>query len=163
MSHRTLFHAAACALAMAAASPALADQGFECPAQPLDEARAAAIKAQLPSGDAFDDGGALVRAVTTLNAEGVSKGMVIDNLIAAYCPVVAADGGLSDAQKTEKVNRFAARIVSVVYNIDSADAIIVSVPFPPVMMDSINAKAQEKGLSAAEWIRTVVEIGLTRE
>lgn len=140
--------------------PWSAHAAFECPTQPLEAARAATIAASLPTGDAFDDRVALSTTVTALQAEGVSMPMIVDNLISAYCPTVSDMTGLSDAEKTAKVNQFAARITRTVYQLDDANSIILDVNFPPLVVDAINAKAKEAGVSATNWIEAVVKQAL---
>lgn len=154
-------YAAAFALAAAfSGGTALAAGPFECPAKPLEAAQAAKIKALLPAGDAFDNVARMNDAVTSLKAQGVSTTLVIDNLIAAYCPMVAAETGLSDAQKAARVNRFVARITRTVYSLDGADAVILDVGFPPTVVDAISAKAQAAGVSQEAFIQTAVEAAL---
>jgi len=160
MEYKPLAHAALGAFALVVASSSFASAAFQCPAQPLEAARAATIAAALPSGDAFDDPTALVAAVDALHAEKVGLPLIVDNLIAAYCPTVADQAGLSDAEKTARVNSFAARITRTVYQLDSADAVILDVPFPPTVLDTINAKAKAAGVSGADWVRGVVEQAL---
>lgn len=133
---------------------------FECPAKPLEAAQAANIKALLPTGDAFDHVDRLNTAVSTLRAQGVNQVLVIDNLIAAYCPEVAAQAGLTDAQKSARVARFAARITRTVYALDGADEIILDVSFPPLVVDAINAKARAAGVSPEAWIQSTVNAAL---
>lgn len=151
--------AAAFALALGAAQPALAAP-FACPAQPLEGALPAAAKALLPPGDALDRPDALNAAVDKLRAQSVRPVLIIDGLIAAYCPVVAAQAGLSDAQKTARVTRFAARITRTVYAIDGADEIILDVGLPPAVVDAINAKARAAGITAEDWVRNAVNAAL---
>ena len=160
MTYSKLLSASAFALVLGMVQPSLAAPPFVCPTQPIDAAQAARVKAMLPSGDAYDQVGALNTAVTTLKAEGVNPVIVVDSLISAYCPTVAEQTGLTDAQKTERVRRFAARIVRTVYAIDSADAIFLDVSFPPLVVDAINAKARAVGVSPEDWIRTVVNSAL---
>ncbi|MFG1341421.1 hypothetical protein [Xanthobacter autotrophicus] len=152
--------AAVFALIIGGGNAALAAGAFECPAKPLESAQAASIKALLPTGDAFDQVERLNTAVTTLKAQGASPVLVIDNLIAAYCPVVAAQSGLTDAQKTVRVTRFAARITRTVYALDTADAIILDVSFPPQVVNAITAKAQAAGVSPEAWIQSAVTAAL---
>lgn len=151
-------HAAIATTFLLLASPASA--AFECPTQPIEEAGASKIAAMLPTGDAFDDREALSTAVTTLHAEGISLPMIVNNLISAYCPTVDDQAGLSDAEKTKNVSQFAVRITRAVYQLESADGIILEVNFPPLVMDSIEAKAKELGVSAADWVGSVVEQAL---
>ncbi|MFC5387410.1 hypothetical protein ACFPLB_15735 [Aquamicrobium segne] len=133
---------------------------FECPTQPLETAHNSIIAAALPTGAAFDDRTALTAALTALHAEGVSMPIIVDTLIAAYCPTIANETGLSDAQKTQKVNQFALRMTRMVYQLDSTEAIILEVNFPPLVMNSIEAKAKEAGVSAADWVESIVQQAL---
>lgn len=158
--HARTLTATAFALALGAAAPAHAAGPFECPTKPLEAAQAAKIKALLPSGDAFDKVEQLNAAVTQLKSEGANPVLVIDTLIAAYCPVVAAQPGLSDAQKTTRVARFAARITRTVFALDGADAIILDVAFPPAVVDAINAKARAAGVTPEAWIQGAVTSAL---
>ena len=128
---------------------------FECPVQPLEAKQAADIKALLPTGDAYGEVDKLNNAVDTLKAQGVSTALVIDNLLASYCPVVA-ESQATDAQKKSQFNRFAAQITRTVYALEGADEIILDVAFPPDVVDSINAAATKAGVPAEEWIREAV-------
>lgn len=150
---------AAVALALGFSGAALAAP-FECPTKPLEAARATAITALLPAGDAFDQMEKLNAAVTTLKAQGVSPVLVVDGLISAYCPVVAAQPGLTDDQKTMRVARFAARITRTVYALDGADSIILDVAFPPPVVDAITAKANAAGVTQEAWIQSAVNAAL---
>jgi len=46
---------------------------------------------------------------------GVSKPMLVNYLIAAYCPVVNAETGLSDEEKMARVREFADKAISLAY------------------------------------------------
>lgn len=152
--------ATAFGLALCAGTPAHAAGPFECPTKPLEAAQAAKVKALLPTGDAFEKVESLNAAVNTLKAQGANPVLVIDSLIAAYCPLVASQTGLSDQQKTVRVTRFAARITRTVFAIDGADEIILDVAFPPLMVDAINAKARAAGVSPEAWIQSTVSTAL---
>lgn len=148
------------AACVATAAPAVAASGFECPTKPLEVAGDARIQATLPKGDALDNVEAMNTAVTTLRGQGVNPVLIIDGMIAAYCPNVAKRSGLTDAQKATLANRFAARLTRTVYALDGADAVILDVAFPPAAVDAINAKAQAGGVSSEAWIRKTVESAL---
>lgn len=158
MYARTL--AAAAFVVAIGAGQALAAGPFECPTKPLEAAQAAKIRALLPAGDAYAQVEKLNAAVAALKAEGASPVLVIDNLIAAYCPLIAAQPGLSDAQKSALVSRFAGRITRTVFGLDGADQIILDVAFPPAVVDAINAKAQAAGVSPEAWIQSTVTTAL---
>ncbi len=110
---------AAAALAVSA-FPALA---LDCPkpqptAKPgiLKEtpAQMAAVGKQLAGGDTFN---AIASATADLRIRypGVESAEVVNYLVTAYCPAVAADSKLSEAQKKAAVDGFAAQVMRQVY------------------------------------------------
>lgn len=143
------------------AAPAYA-AGFECPSRPVADEPAGIkdIKSLLPVGDPLDNPAQLNTAVATLRGQGLSEGLIIDNLIGAYCPVVAADAALDDTQKTERVRRFASLITGIVFSLGSTDAVLLDVPFAPSVLGQIQAKAKAAGLSAEDWIADTVAAAL---
>lgn len=159
MSYAPLLPASAFALLLMAAQPAAA-AAFECPKTSLEAAQAATIKAALPTGDGLDDADALDAAVDSLRAKGIGSGLIIDGAIAAYCPTVAAQTGLSDAQKREDVAGFASRLTRVVYSLESADAVILDVAFPPQVLNAITAKAEAAKVTPQAWVRGTVDAAL---
>ncbi len=64
---------------------------------------------------------------------------------------------MSDDQKRAQVRRFASRIVRVVYALDSADAVILDVPFRPSVIDAINAKAAAERISPEAWVANAID------
>ena len=112
--------AAAAVLATSAALPAWA---LDCPkpqptAKPgiLKEtpAQMTAVGKQLASGDTFN---AIASATADLRVRypGVESAEVVNYLVTAYCPAVAADSTRSDAQKKSAVDGFAAQVMRQVY------------------------------------------------
>ena len=114
--------------------------------------RRSAIARAIPAGDALDDVTKLNAAVTALRAKGVSNAVLVDSLISSYCPAVARNTALNDEQKRAQVRRFAARIMRVVYSLDSAEAVILDVPFRPDVVDAINARARAERISPEAWV-----------
>lgn len=160
MSYAQFLPATAIALVLAAAQPALAAGAFECPKSTLEASQAATIKAALPAGDGLDAPDALDAAVDSLRAKGIGSGLIIDGVIAAYCPSVAAQAGLSDSAKTAKLASFASRVTRTVYSLDSADAVILDVAFPPALLNDINAKAAAAKVTPEAWVRGAVDAAL---
>jgi hypothetical protein len=110
----------AAALLASSAFPALA---LDCPkpqptAKPgiLKEtpAQMAAVGKQLTGGDTFN---AIASATADLRIRypGVESAEVVNYLVTAYCPAVAADKKLSEAQKKSAVDGFAAQVMRQVY------------------------------------------------
>lgn len=133
---------------------------FECPERvdmatpPQGEAE---IRKLLPPGDAADHPGRLSASIDALRALGISKSQIIDHLIGAYCPVVAQDTSLSDADKTAKIRRYASQITILVYKIENVSEIILNVPMEPTVVDDVNAKARKSGLSVEDWLAIAIE------
>ena len=110
----------AAALLATSAFPALA---LDCPkpqptAKPaiLKEtpAQMAAVGKQLTGGDTFN---AIASATADLRIRypGVESAEVVNYLVTAYCPAVAANNKLSEAQKKSAVDGFAAQVMRQVY------------------------------------------------
>ncbi len=131
---------------------------FVCPAKVVgaDASQVPQITSVMPAGDALDDVAKLNAAVATLRERGISSGIIIDNLISAYCPVVAANASMNDQQKTAQVRRFAAKVVRIVYALDSAEDIILDVPFQPGVMNVINSRASAERLAPEQWVANAV-------
>lgn len=122
-----------------------------CPNNP-DAAKAipATDLAQLTADD-LDRSAKLNRVVTVLRDRGMNSGNIVDNLISAYCPVVAANAALNDQQKTMAVRSFAAQAARAVYTPDGADAIIIDVPLAPDVANAVNSKAKAERMSPQDW------------
>lgn len=147
------------------ADPAVAvTSGFECPLT-IDGStttKAAEIVQLLPVGDAMDDPSRLNESIDALRRFGLSKTLIIDHLIAAYCPVVAQNSSLSDSDKTARVRRFARRITLLVYSEEQASEIILDIALKPDVADQVNERAHEAGRSAEQWIADVVKTALAQ-
>jgi len=156
MTRRALVGAAM--VTLVAIAPVAASAAFECPvpAPGAAPAQSQAIKAALPAGDAFADLTKLNAAVASLRSQGIGNAIIIDNLIAAYCPTVADNAALTEAQKREAVRRFAGQITRTVYGLESEDAVILDVPFPPNVIAAINARAAAAKISPEAWVAKAI-------
>jgi hypothetical protein len=135
-----------------------ASAAFECPVKSVgaNAAQDQAIAAAVPAGDALDDVSKLNAAVASLRATGIGNAVVIDSLISAYCPTVARSTVLNDEQKRAQVRRFAGRITRVVYGLESAEAVILDVPFRPDVIAQINARAAAERISPEAFVANAV-------
>jgi hypothetical protein len=106
------------------------------------------------------DVGRLTATIDVLRQKGLPKAGIIDHLIGAYCPMVAQEGSLSDAEKAVSVRRFSGQVTHLVYSLESGLDIIINVPFTPDVVDAINTKARKQGLSGPAWIAMTVENAL---
>ena len=108
---------------------ASAQHNFEC-TEMIDGqtvAQRAEIKRYLPLGDAMNDPVRLNNSVNGLRKLGLSKAIIINHLIGAYCPVVAQDRSLSFSNKTARVRAFARQVTALVYSEEGISEIILNV------------------------------------
>ncbi len=145
-------------LAIAGPKPAAA-AGFECDWRVAADEPAGVhdIRSILPVGDALDDPIQLNRAIDTLRQQGLSRALIVDNLIGAYCPIVDKNTTLTDSQKVARMQQFAGAITRLVYRVGNETEIIFNVPFPPIVADEIQAKAGAANTTAESWIAGTIE------
>ncbi|MDQ0505243.1 hypothetical protein [Xanthobacter agilis] len=129
---------------------------FECAWLPAGQKPAAEVAALLAAGDPLDKPQVLNAAVDQLRASGLRPALIIDGLVSAYCPSVAANASYTDAQKVARMQAFAARTVRLVYSLESADKIFLDVALPSSVVDAVNAKASAGGVSQQDWLAGVV-------
>jgi hypothetical protein len=146
--------------AMPSADAAAAN--FQCTFSAKSTAPAELQKIQglLPDSGAMTDIGRLGAAVATLRRDGMSKSLIVDHLVGAYCPMIALDSSLTETEKTTRLQRFTGQITQLVYSLESGLDIIINVPLTPDVVAVLNAKASKQGLSGAAWIAMTVENAL---
>ena len=93
----------------------------------------------------------------------MTKSQIVSHLVGTYCPMVAQESALTEAEKAAKVRRFAGQITQLVYSLESGLDIIVNVPLTPDVVDALNATARKQGLSSSAWIAMTVENALQRQ
>jgi hypothetical protein len=147
------------ALAMGIAAPQVSQAAgsFECPWQPIADKPAASVAKLLPSADTLGDDADISATITELRDHGLSSGVIVDSIISAYCPAVVAETGLTDAQKADALEGYAARVTDMVYTYSDADEIILDVTVPTSVASEIQSTADNAGLSVDDWLAGVVE------
>ena len=145
--------------------PSAAVEKFNCPFifTSSDPSKLEQIRALLPDASAMGSVGRLNSTVDTLRRDGMTKSQIVSHLVGAYCPMVAQDSSLTEADKATKVRRFAGQITQLVYSLESGLDIIVNVPLTPDVVDALNATARKQGLSSSAWIAMTVENALQRQ
>ena len=133
--------------------------GFTCPnaGNLATSPVAAEVDARLPKGFALEQSDKLAAAITLLREHGMSPGNTTDHLIAFFCPAVAAETGLSDAEKRTRVLRFAQKATRLVYAQNDVDAVIYDVPLNPGVAEAATERARKAGLTLEAWIGQTVE------
>ena len=145
--------------------PAVAAEKFECPSpfKPNTPAKLKEIKGLLPNIDAMADIGQLNLTIGTLRREGMSKNLIIDHLIGAYCPLIDRETSLTEAEKAARVRLFSGQVTRLVYSLESNLDIIINVPLTPDIVDAVNSIARKQGLSAPAWIAMTIDNALQQQ
>ena len=92
----------------------------------------------------------------------MSKSLIIDHLVGVYCPMVAQESSLTEAEKNAHLRRFSGQVTQLVYSLESGLDIIINVPLTPDVVAVLNETASKQGLSGAAWIAMTVENALQR-
>ncbi len=145
------------AIGVLAPQVSLAAGSFECPWQPIADKPAESVAKLLPSANALGDDADIDATITELRGHGLSSGLIVDSIISAYCPAVAAETGLTERQKADALEAYAARVTDMVYKYSTADEIILNVTVPTGVAAEINSTASDAGLSVDDWLAGVVE------
>jgi hypothetical protein len=101
--------------------------------------------------------------VTDLRKSGMKPALIVDHLIGAYCPLVAADDTLSDKQKADRVRQFARQVTGLAYVPPDPEEVdvLVSVPLPPTLLGQVDQAAGRAGISRDAWIERAIKQQLT--
>ena len=97
--------------------------------------------------------------MTDLRKSGMKPALIVDHLIGAYCPLVAADAILSDKQKADRVRRFARLVTGLAYvplDPDEVD-VLVQTALPPDPLSQVDEAAGRAGRSRDEWIERSIK------
>jgi hypothetical protein len=142
-----------------------ANATFECPRTftPSSQAKRQEVQRLLPEGDPLDDVDRLNATIDALRHNGLSRSQIINHLIGAFCPVVAQNTSLSDAEKAEHVRLFAGKIAALVSSYENETRIIIDVPLKPGVVDAVTTMAHKDGVSVGDWIARSVEAGLRQQ
>jgi hypothetical protein len=147
------------------ALPALGAERFQCPSfsGPNNPAKLEQIRGLLPNADTMTNIEQLSAAIASLRRDGMSKSLIIDHLVGAYCPMVVREAALDDTEKAAHVRRFTGQVTRLVYSLESGLDIIVSVPLPPDIVDAVNGAAKKQGLSGPAWIAMTIDNALQQQ
>ena len=134
--------------------------GFACPQ--LSELNTPPLPAEVdrivPKGPLLEEPNNLSSAIDLLRVHGLSRDDTVNHLIAFYCPAVAANTSLTDAQKTTRVMDFSQMVTRLVLPQDVIDDVIYNVPLPPGIAQIASARASQDGLTIEKWIAQLVEV-----
>ena len=145
--------------------PALGAGQFQCPSfsRPNDPAKLEQIRGQLPNADTMMNIERLSATIASLRRDGMSRSLIIDHLVGAYCPMVVREAAVDDTEKAALVQRFTGQVTRLVYSLESGLDIIVSVPLSPDIVDTVNSVAKTQGLSGPAWIAMTIDNALQQQ
>jgi hypothetical protein len=145
--------------------PAGAADKFECPSpfKPNSPAKLEQIKGRHPNANVMVNINQLSDTIATLRREGMSRRLIVDHLIGAYCPMVVQEASLTDAEKTARVARFSGQVTRLVYSLESGLDVIINVPLTPDIVDAVNEIAKKQGLSGPAWIAMTIDDALQQQ
>lgn len=132
-----------------------------CPDTPsANMPRSATLLSELYSG--ATDSTAVNRLgelVADLRKSGMKPALIVDHLVSGYCPLVVADGSLSDKQKTDRIRRFAQLVTGLVYAPPEPgeEDILVQAALAPDLLSQIDQVARQSGMSRDEWIEQAIK------
>jgi hypothetical protein len=143
-------------------TPAIGADKFECPSpfKPNAPAKLEQVKGMLPAANATPDINQLTAVITALQREGMSKRLIVDHLIGAYCPTVAQESSLTEAEKASRIARFSGQVTRLAYSLGSGLEIIVNVPLTPDIVEVVNDIAKKQGLTGPAWIEMTIDDAL---
>jgi hypothetical protein len=99
-------------------------------------------------------GNRLNELMAAFRASGRKPAFIVDDLVSAYCPLVAADTYLSDQQKVDRVRRFARQVTGLAYGLSDPDEVdvLLDIPLAPAVLSQIDQAAADAGMSRDAWI-----------
>jgi hypothetical protein len=145
--------------------PAIASDEFKCPfpSKPNDPAKLEQIRQLLPDVNTMLDLEKLKAMIASFQREGMSKSLMVDHLVGAYCPMVAREVPLTNNEKVALVQRFTGQATRLVYSLESGLDVIINVPLTPDVVDSVNMAARRQGLTAPGWIAMTIDNALSEQ
>jgi S-methylmethionine-dependent homocysteine/selenocysteine methylase len=146
-------------------APAIGADKFECPSlfKPNTPAKLEQVKGMLPTTNALPDINQLNVTIATLRREGMSKRLIVDHLIGAYCPTVAQQTSLSEAEKAARVARFSGQVTRLVYSLESGLDVLINVPLTPDIVEAVTDVAKKQGLTGPAWIAMTIDDALQQQ
>ena len=143
-------------------APAVAADKYACPSpfKPNTPAKLEQVKGLLPGTSAMPDINQLNIIIAALRREGMSRRLIVDHLIGAYCPMVVEDASLTEADQAARVARFSGQVTRLVYSLESALDVIINVPLTPDIVEAVNDMAKKQGLTGPAWIAMTIDDAL---
>jgi hypothetical protein len=101
--------------------------------------------------------------IAQLRTQNVDGSLIVDALVAAYCPVIAADTGLTTAQKKARIDSFSRQVTALVFpqaQPQQVDDIIVNLPMAPDLLQKVDEAARAAQMSRDAWLARTIQKSL---
>lgn len=102
--------------------------------------------------------GELVNVVRD-SSGGANGADIVDDLTAAFCPIVAGDDSLSMAEKRARLNTFRREVESALAEgaMPSGSRVLLQVPLAPQTVDKVDAAARAAKQTRQKWLTDTIE------
>ncbi len=93
------------------------------------------------------------------NNPGMDDTQIVDNVSAAYCPILKAESGLADSERHDRMASFIAKLQSQLAKeqLPPGSRVLVQVPFSPDVLSQVEAAAKAANEERATWIEKAAE------
>jgi len=93
------------------------------------------------------------------NNSGIGEAQLVDDVAAAYCPLLKANKELSDQERQQRMASFVAKLQSQLSKeqLPAGAKVLVRVPFTPEVLSRIEAAAAAQKETRAEWLEKAAE------
>ena len=90
---------------------------------------------------------------------GVSDGELSDDLVAAYCPVLATDAELSFEQKQSRLSAFLSSVTNILAQgqMPTGSKVLLQVGVPQSVVTEVDAAARAAKQTRDQWIEKALE------
>lgn len=136
---------------------------FECPAPGDLEIKPTTVNLmRYATADELGNRVGIIVAQVKRNHPGIGETELVDSVSAAYCPLLKAETGLSDAERSGRMASFVAKLQSQLTKeeLPAGAKVLVKVPFAPETLSQVEAAAAKAKQTRDVWIEKAVEEGL---
>jgi len=127
-------------------------EGLECPVPQASASQIESVNKLLPDFEDFRDLAKVASAIETLKNDNDNFVEIVNSVIAAYCPLLDKQQGMTVEQKTVDVRHFGLTVTREVYSLSSENSVIVDVELPQTVFEQIEEKAKSGNTTPSKWI-----------
>lgn len=140
---------------------------FECPQASASDSRrrlfvSADMAESLKSAEPAEDEERISEIVAKLRTKNADPDIIVDTLVATYCPLVASEKGLTAAEKTARVSAFAHEVRDIAFSEaqQRVRGVRVDVTLTPEILHEVDRAARSSGVARDTWLARAIEKAL---